>query len=273
MAAQILLIEDNEASLTLMSYLLECSGYKPIVAKDGEEGIGALASCVPDLIVSDLEMPKVDGYQVCRHVKAHAELRRVPILAVTAFAMVGDRDRIMQAGFDGYLTKPLDPQGFVSQLEAFIQPERRSVKSDAPDHGPSESDFPQAPTRETILVVDDSIVNRDLIVSTLVPFGYNVVAASEPKEAMDQALEHLPSLVLSDFHMAPHSALDLLTWFRSDPRLRPIPVIVISASFGDAFEGQRSLDLGAVRILNRPIEPDKLLTEIASVLNTGVSRD
>jgi two-component system, cell cycle response regulator len=272
MTAQILLIEDNEASLTLMRYLLQGSGYKPIVAKDGEEGIEVLGSCIPDLIVSDLEMPKVDGYQVCRHVKAHPELKKVPILAVTAFAMVGDRDRIMQAGFDGYLTKPLEPQNFVSQVEAFIRPERRSFKSDTPDYGPSESDFPETPTRETILVVDDSIVNRDLIVSTLVPFGYNVLVASEPKGARDQASKHLPSLVLTDFHMAPHNALDLLTWFRSDPRLRAIPVIVISASFGDATEGQRSLDLGAARTLNRPIEPDKLLAEIANVLKPGVTR-
>jgi CheY-like chemotaxis protein len=272
MAAQILLIEDNEASLTLMSYLLDCSGYKPIVARDGEEGIGVLASCVPDLIVSDLEMPKVDGYQVCRHVKAHSELRKVPILAVTAFAMVGDRDRIMQAGFDGYLTKPLEPENFVSQIEAFIRPERLSVRSENPNHGPGESDVLLAPTRETILVVDDSIVNRDLIVSTLGPFGYNVVVASAPNEAMEQALKHLPSLVLSDFHMTPHNALDLLTSFRSDPRLKAIPVIVISASFGDASEGQRSLDLGAVRILDRPIEPDKLLAEIANVLKLGVTR-
>ena len=122
MAARILIIEDNPTNLELMRYLLHAAGHTLYTAADGAEGIEIARRTNPDLIVCDMKMPGLDGYEVARRLKSDPVLRAIPLVAVTSYAMVGDRDRAMAAGFDGYLTKPIVPKTFVAQLEAFLRP-------------------------------------------------------------------------------------------------------------------------------------------------------
>jgi CheY-like chemotaxis protein len=118
--AQILLIEDNPTNLQLMAYLLRSLGHEVWEATNGTEGI-ALARNRPDLILSDIQMPGVDGFEVARLVKSDPDLADLPLVAVTALAMVGDEERIRSVGFDGYISKPIEPQTFVSDLAAFLK--------------------------------------------------------------------------------------------------------------------------------------------------------
>ncbi len=126
MAAGILIIEDNPANLELMEYLLTAHGYTVLTARDGEEGLEAARRERPDLILCDIQLPGIDGYEVARRIKASSALRDIPLVAVTAFAMVGDRDKVLAAEFDGYLSKPIAPETFVQQVENFLRPELRS---------------------------------------------------------------------------------------------------------------------------------------------------
>jgi CheY-like chemotaxis protein len=119
-SARILLVEDNPPNLALMQYLLQASGYTTLTAADGREGVAVALRESPDIILMDLEMPIMNGYEAARQLKALPALRGVPIIAVTAFAMVGDRDRILGRGFDGYIAKPIMPERFVSEVEAFV---------------------------------------------------------------------------------------------------------------------------------------------------------
>src|SRR5437773_1340253 len=116
MPARILVIEDNAANLDLMIYLLEAYGHTTYAAHDGQEGLEMAASQPPDLIICDVHLPRVDGYGVVQQLKEDPALRHIPVIAVTALAMVGDRDRVLRAGFDGYLAKPIDPETFVRQI-------------------------------------------------------------------------------------------------------------------------------------------------------------
>lgn len=125
MSARILIVEDHPASLELLQYLLTASGFETLVASDGAEAIRLTLENRPDLVVCDIQLPELSGYDVARALKGNPDLRRVPLIAVTAFSMVGDRDRIMSAGFDGYLSKPIDPEQFVSQMEAYLPPALR----------------------------------------------------------------------------------------------------------------------------------------------------
>ncbi len=116
---KILIIEDNPANLELMTYLLRAFGHNVVSARDGAEGIELARREILDVIICDVHLPKVDGYEVARRLKEHPVLGRIPLVAVTALAMVGDRDKVLAAGFDGYIDKPIDPQMFVKQVEAF----------------------------------------------------------------------------------------------------------------------------------------------------------
>jgi CheY-like chemotaxis protein len=119
-AARVLLVEDNPANLALMKYLLQASGYTILTATNGREGVVVAQRESPDVILMDLQMPNMNGYEAVRQVKEVPALRGVPIIAVTAFAMVGDRDKILARGFDGYIAKPIAPERFVSEVETFI---------------------------------------------------------------------------------------------------------------------------------------------------------
>lgn len=123
--ARILVIEDNPANMELMVYLLKAYGYEPLRARDGREGIDTACASKPDLILCDVHLPRVDGYGVVTFLKNHATLRSVPVIAVTALAMVGDRERLINAGFDGYISKPIDPESFVPLIERFLPRERQ----------------------------------------------------------------------------------------------------------------------------------------------------
>ena len=107
--ARILVVEDNATNLDLMIYLVSAFGHTPIAARDGEEGLQRAEDSAPDLIFCDIQLPRLSGYEVARRLKADSRLRTIPLVAVTAFAMVGDKDKVLGAGFDGYLGKPIAP--------------------------------------------------------------------------------------------------------------------------------------------------------------------
>lgn len=121
MSARILVIEDNPANLELMVYLLQqVGGHQVLTATDGVEGLAAAQKERPELIVCDVRMPNMDGYEVVHRIKADASLRHIPVLAVTASVMADEQQQILQAGFDGYFTKPIDPESFVREIEQFL---------------------------------------------------------------------------------------------------------------------------------------------------------
>ncbi len=120
MPARILVVEDDAASRELARYLLAAAGYEAIVASDGGMGARMAIEATPDLLLCDLQMPVMDGYEVLKHLLLASAWRRVPVIAVTAFSMPGDREMALAAGFDGYLTKPITPETFVREVEAFL---------------------------------------------------------------------------------------------------------------------------------------------------------
>jgi CheY-like chemotaxis protein len=116
MTTHVLVIEDNRANMDLAVYLLTAYGFACTQASDGEAGVLAAARESPDAIVCDLQLPGIDGFEVLRQLRVLPGMEGVPVIALTAYAMVGDRERVLAAGFDGYIAKPFDPQKFVPQL-------------------------------------------------------------------------------------------------------------------------------------------------------------
>lgn len=122
MSRTVLLIEDNEQNRYLATFLLERHGYRVMSAVDGPHGVELAQSLRPDLILLDIQLPGMDGYAVARALRAIAELRATPIVAVTSYAMVGDREKSLAAGCTGYIEKPINPETFVLEVERFAPP-------------------------------------------------------------------------------------------------------------------------------------------------------
>lgn len=120
MRKKILYIEDNEQNLYLVRFLLEKHGYQVCAAMDGQEGIESAARERPDLILLDIQLPLMDGYGVARKLRANPDLAGIPIVAVTSYAMAGDRDKALGAGCSGYIEKPINPDTFMAQVEQHL---------------------------------------------------------------------------------------------------------------------------------------------------------
>lgn len=120
MKRKILLIEDNDQNRYMTTFLLERHGYEVVSAVDGPTGIELASRTQPNLILLDIQLPQMDGYAVARALRQNPALDRVPIVAVTSYAMVGDRENILAAGCDGYTEKPINPETFVAEIERYL---------------------------------------------------------------------------------------------------------------------------------------------------------
>ena len=117
---KILIIEDNENNLYLMRFILTKLGHMVIEARDGAAGVKLAKKNRPDLILMDIQLPVLDGYAATRLIREDEDLRDVPIIAVTSFAMVGDKEKALEAGCTAYVEKPIDPPSFIKVLEKYI---------------------------------------------------------------------------------------------------------------------------------------------------------
>lgn len=121
MKGKILLIEDNEQNRYLTTFLLEKNGYSVIEAADGPLGIELADKVLPRLILLDIQLPTMDGYAVARALRKIPALKDTPIVAVTSYAMSGDREKTIAAGCTGYIEKPINPETFIAQIERYIE--------------------------------------------------------------------------------------------------------------------------------------------------------
>lgn len=202
--ARILIIEDNPANIELMSFLLSAYGHAPLSAADGPRGVAAARSERPDLIACDVNLPGMDGFAVLAELKGDPALAGVPILAVTALAMTGDREKVLAAGFDGYISKPIEPESFVAELEAFLTTAPASAPAAAAAPPPvtamaandttATAATPDAGAR-TLLLVDDDRFMLGVLNDMLIGQPYRVLSACSGEEAL-QVLSHEPVEVI-----------------------------------------------------------------------------
>jgi two-component system cell cycle response regulator DivK len=130
MKGKILVIEDNEQNLYLIRYILEDCDYEVFSALDGKEGVESAASLLPDLILLDIQLPIMDGYAVARLLRQNPNLADTPIIAVTSYAMPGDREKAMEAGCSGYIEKPIDPDTIAAQVEKYLSMKHREGRKE-----------------------------------------------------------------------------------------------------------------------------------------------
>ncbi len=120
MLKTVLIVEDNELNMKLFSDLLEANGYGTVQTRNGVEAVGLAREHMPDLILMDIQLPEVSGLQVTQWLKDDEELRHIPIIAITAFAMKGDEEKIRQGGCEAYLSKPISVAKFLDTVKNYV---------------------------------------------------------------------------------------------------------------------------------------------------------
>ena len=119
--SRILVVEDNEKNMYLIAFILEKAGHHVLRAVTGEEGVDKAKRERPELILMDIQLPGIDGFEATQQIRASTTAGRIPIVAITSFAMTGDRERLLAAGCNGYIEKPIDPDTIMAQIAEFLR--------------------------------------------------------------------------------------------------------------------------------------------------------
>ncbi|MDQ1920999.1 EAL domain-containing protein [Massilia pseudoviolaceinigra] len=272
MSARILIIEDNPTNMELMVYLLKAFGYTPLTAYDGVSGVDTAREAIPDLIICDVHLPRLDGYGVVAALKGDPALAAIPVLAVTALAMVGDRERLLEAGFDGYIGKPIEPDTFVGQLESFLPLQAPSELVSTPEAAPAEpAGVPARPHgagQATILIVDDHVLNREFLMTLLGYGGYRLIEAADGVEGLKMVYAECPDLIISDILMPNMDGYEFVMHLRKDPAVAGLPVIFYTATYREREANKMALACGVRWVLPKPSDPDVILRTVHEALGT-----
>ncbi|MEK6699359.1 MAG: response regulator [Nitrospirota bacterium] len=247
MLKKILVVEDNEQNRILMRQILKHHGYEVLEAADGAAGLAMAGEHMPDLILLDLQMPVMGGFAVIRELRKTPELSKLKVIAVTSFAMKGDREKALEAGFDEYVTKPIDTRKFIEIVKNILPKENMTLK------------------KPIILCVDDVPANLKLLENILVPRGYEVVSAANGEDALLKIKTRTIDLVLLDLMMPGMDGLQVSRKIKDSKKYKNIPIVMLTAHTGvESFI--KSLSNEVFAYFHKPFETDELVKIVRAAL-------
>lgn len=247
MHRKILVIEDNEQNRILMRQILKYQGYEVLEAADGAAGLAMAREHMPDLVLLDLQMPVMGGFAVIRELRKTPELSKLKVMAVTSFAMKGDREKALEAGFDEYVTKPIDTRKFVEIVKTILPVENMTLK------------------KPIILCVDDEPANLKLIENILVPRGYEVISAANGEDALQKIKTLTIDLVLLDLMLPGMDGLQVSRKIKENKKYKNIPIIMHTAHSG-VESYIKSLSGEVFAYIHKPFEIEELVRIVRAAL-------
>jgi len=240
---RILVVEDNEMNMKLFRDVLQAKGYSTLEATTGEDAVELARTLDPALVLMDVQLPGIDGIEALAQLRGDERTSAIPVVALTAQAMRGDRERFHDVGFNGYLSKPVDLVELIRVVES------TAIASDRP---------------AKILVVDDVPENVRLLQAVLVPRGYEVVTATDGQAALDLVEAEEPDLILLDVMMPGLDGYAVCRHLRANDATAVLPVIMVTSSVGQ--EKKKAIEAGADDFIPKPFNHDELLARVRSLL-------
>ena len=247
---RILIVDDNAANLKVARLALEGEGFEVRVAEDAEAALAVLGEFRPGLILMDIQLPGIDGLELTRRLKADAATHDIVIVAVTAFAMKGDREKALAAGCDGYIAKPIDPIRLPEQVAGFL-----SGGEPVPS-GPIAE-----PLQPRILVIEDNPMTMKMMRLALETDGYEVVAAFDARMALEAVADAVPDLIVQDLVLPDMDGLELVRRLRHRLGSSPVPILCVSGLLSRVDEA-RAAKGGFAAVIIKPVDPLHLLQVI-----------
>ena len=243
---RVLLVDDSDLIHRHTRPILQAEGYEVVEAWDGEEALALCAKQLPDLILTDVEMPKLDGWELCRRIKQDAKTAHVPVVICSSLGAAADLERGFDLGADEYLVKPVVAEELVGRLQALLATKMLSK-------------------RERLLVVDDSAAIRHLVSDCLKRQGFQVATAVDGQDGFEKARESLPELILTDYDMPRMTGFELVVALRRDESTRDIPIVMLTARDTKRDQAQMRA-AGLNSYLVKPFGTDKCIALVERVL-------
>ena len=257
---KILLVEDNEMNRDLITRRLTRRGFEVVIAKDGAEGVEKAASELPDLVLMDIGLPILDGYEATRLIKENRP--NVPVIGLSAHAMSGDADRAREAGADDYDTKPVDFPRLLGKIQTLLERAASAPAAEASSTVGASSEEAAGPN---LLVVDDSPMHREMLSSRLGALGYSFDLASDVSEAVAALRRGGYSAVLLDVTQPNIDGQPVLRYLRAQPEAKSVPIVLLSTI--DAIpEAVEFLGDGADELVPQPFRTQELKVRLETVL-------
>lgn len=249
--ARVLLVDDSEIVRRHSGSILDEAGYEVLLATDGEEGLEKARRELPDLILTDVEMPRRDGFSLCRAIKDDPKLGRIPVVICSSLGETADLEKGFDAGADDYLVKPVVAEELVSRMTAILAQTMPAV-------------------RERVLVVDDSAAVRHLVADCLRRQGFRIDTAIDGEDGFEKAIaaagtERAYELVLTDYDMPRKTGFELVHALKRDMRTRDVPIVMLTARDTKRDQAQMRA-AGLTSYLVKPFGADKCIAIVERVL-------
>ena len=274
----ILIIEDNAMNMEMVCELLENANHTVIRAEKAYEGIKIAKIKRPDLILMDLNLEGMDGLTATKILKEDFLTKNIPVVALTAMVMQGDREKAFGAGCSGFISKPIDVSSFVDNIEHFLGKNCccQKEEGECPDHSAKKTDAALEKPEKTgyfnsknkwhkVLIIDDNTMNAEMLKEVFEQIGQSSVVAYSGKKALELVEKEKFDLILLDIMMPEMNGFDVIKNLKSKPSTKDIPVIFISA-LDQTDDIVKGFDLGSVGYITKPFKIEELKARILSIL-------
>ena len=277
-SARILVVDDERQNLDLMEAMLTSSGFDVLLAGGGEEGLRLAREQKPDLILLDLMMPGLSGFEVCARLKTDPQTGGIPVLFVTALSQISDKERALAAGGDDFLTKPYQRAELLARVEALLKVRHLNrdldralaylheleVTRHAQHPRKPTPSVPPAEGAGTLLVVDDELLARQLFADVLRDAGYIAHEAESGEKALEIVRRETIDVVLLDIMMPGMSGLEVLAKLGEVAPDSPVIIVTANPTSDNAIAALR---LGAFDFIVKGFKNEVMLTTVARAMD------